>query len=212
MEFAHLIDGQRVYGDATLEVVNPATGQVFARCPSASKQQLDAAVQAAHAALPKWKAKSFAERAAAIAEMAAVLREHQEGLAQLLTREQGKPLGQAREEIARAASQSEGMAGINIGVEILAEDAQRRIELHYRPLGVVGIITPWNAPINLAAGPLTAALYTGNTAVLKPSPFTPLSTLKLGQLLREVFPRGVLNVLAGGDELGQWMSEHPYIE
>lgn len=212
MEFAHLIDGQRVYGDATLEIVNPATGQVFARCPSASKQQLDAAVQAARAALPKWQAKSFAERAAAIAKMAAALREHQEGLAQLLTREQGKPLGQAREEIARAASQSEGMAGINIGIEILAEDAQRRIELHYRPLGVVGIITPWNAPINLAAGPLTAALYTGNTAVLKPSPFTPLSTLKLAQLLRDVFPRGVLNVLAGGDELGQWMSEHPYID
>jgi acyl-CoA reductase-like NAD-dependent aldehyde dehydrogenase len=212
MEFAHLIDGQRVYSEATLDVINPATGHVFARCPAANKQQLDAAVQAARAAFIKWRAKSFAERAAAIRKMAAVLREHQETLAHLLTREQGKPLGQARDEIARAASQSEGMAAINIGTETLAEDAQRRIELHYRPLGVVGIITPWNAPINLAAGPITAALYTGNTAVLKPSPYTPLSTLKMGELLRDVFPRGVLNVLAGGDELGQWMSEHPYID
>ena len=158
MEFAHLIDGQRIYGNPALEVINPATGQVFARCPAANKQQLDEAVQAARAAFPKWRAKSFGERAAAIRKMAAVLREYQEGLAQLLTREQGKPIGQSRDEIGRAATQSEGMAAIDIGVETLLDDAQRRIELHYRPLGVVGIITPWNAPINLAVGPITAAL------------------------------------------------------
>ena len=212
MEFTHLINGKAVGGDATLEVINPATGAVFARCPAANKQQLDAAVSAARAAFPLWKARSFAERAAFIGQMAGVLREHQETLAQLLTREQGKPIGQARDEIGRAATQSEGMAAIKIGVETLVEDVQRRIELHYRPLGVVGIITPWNAPINLAAGPITAALYTGNTAVLKPSPFTPLTTLKLGELLCDVFPPGALNVVAGGDELGQWMSEHPNID
>lgn len=212
MEFAHLIDGQRVFSETTLEVINPALGKVFAHCPSANKQQLDQAVDAARAAFLKWKTRSFADRAAAIRTLAGVLGENQEMLAQLLTREQGKPLGQAREEIARAAAQSEGMAAINIGVETLVDDQQKRIELHYRPLGVVGIITPWNAPINLAVGPLTAALYTGNTVVLKPSPYTPLSTLKLGELLRDVFPRGVLNVLAGGDLLGQWMSEHPYID
>ena len=103
------------------------------------------------------------------------LRAHQDSLAELLTREQGKPLAQARDEIGRAFSQSEGMTRIAIEPEILVDDAQRRIELHYRPLGVVGIITPWNAPINLAAGPLTSALYTGNTVVLKPSPYTPLT-------------------------------------
>src|SRR5882757_8323870 len=212
MEFTHLINGTAVSGDATLEVINPATGAVFARCPAANAEQLDAAVSAARAAFPSWKARSFAERAAFIGRMAGVLREHQETLAQLLTREQGKPIGQARDEIGRAATQSEGMAEIRIGVETLADDGQRRIELHYRPLGVVGIITPWNAPINLAAGPITAALYTGNTAVLKPSPFTPLTTLKLGELLRDVFPPGVLNVVAGGDELGRLMSEHPHID
>lgn len=144
--------------------------------------------------------------------MAAILLKHQDELAELLTREQGKPLSQARDEIARAASQSEGMAKIPIRPEVLQDDEQRRIELHYVPLGVVGIITPWNAPINLAAGPLTSALYTGNTVVLKPSPYTPLCTLKIGELLRDVFPRGVVNVLAGGDELGQWMTEHPGID
>jgi acyl-CoA reductase-like NAD-dependent aldehyde dehydrogenase len=84
--------------------------------------------------------------------------------------------------------------------------------LHYYPLGVVGVITPWNAPINLAAGPMVSALYTGNTVVLKPSPYTPLATLKMGEILRGILPRGVVNVLAGGDELGAWMTEHPGID
>ena len=94
------------------------------------------------------------------------------------------------------------MVGIEIPIEVLADDKDKHIELRYRPLGVVGIITPWNAPVNLALGPLVSALYTGNTVILKPSPYTPLSTLKLGELLREIFPAGVVNVLAGGDELG----------
>jgi acyl-CoA reductase-like NAD-dependent aldehyde dehydrogenase len=86
------------------------------------------------------------------------------------------------------------------------------VELRYFPLGVVGIITPWNAPINLAAGPLTSALYTGNTVVLKPSPYTPLCTLKMGEIAKDIFPPGVVNVLAGGDDLGQWMTEHKGID
>ena len=211
-DFKLLIGGELVDGEESLDVINPATGAVFARCPAAGKAQLDHAVAVARHASRAWSGKSFEERAAAIKRMAAVLRANQDTLAELLTREQGKPLGQSRDEIGRAASQSEGMASIAIAVESLLEDAERRIELHYRPLGVVGVITPWNAPINLAAGPLVAALYTGNTVVLKPSPYTPLSTLKLGELLREVFPAGVVNIIAGGDELGEWMTEHPGID
>src|SRR5665213_2523427 len=102
--------------------------------------------------------------------MAQILTDNAAALAELLTLEPGKPLGQSRDEITRAAKQSVGMAGIIIANEMLEDNAQRRIELKYFPLGVVGIITPWNAPINLAASPLVAALYTGNTVVLKPSP------------------------------------------
>jgi acyl-CoA reductase-like NAD-dependent aldehyde dehydrogenase len=104
------------------------------------------------------------------------------------------------------------MARIEIAVETLVDNDKSLIELHYRPLGVVGIITPWNAPVNLALGPLVSALYTGNTVVLKPSPYTPLTTLKLGELLKDLVPPGVVNVLAGGDELGQLMTEHPGID
>ena len=212
MDFAQLIDGELVGSERSLDVINPATEQVFARCPAATQAQLDQAVAAARRAFEAWRRTSYQERAALLKRVAEVLRQHQDRLAELLTREQGKPLSQARDEIGRAFTQSEGMTRIDIPVETLVDDSERRVELHYVPLGVVGIITPWNAPINLAAGPLTSALYTGNTVVLKPSPYTPLSTLKIGELIREIFPRGVLNVLGGGDDLGQWMTEHPGID
>jgi acyl-CoA reductase-like NAD-dependent aldehyde dehydrogenase len=207
-----LIDGVSRGAAGDLAVVNPATGDVFAHCPAAAGAELDAAVAAARAAFPAWKALGFAARADRIRQFAAALRTNQEPLAQLLTQEQGKPIGQARDEIGRAASQSEGLAQIPIEPEVLQDDAERYIELQYFPLGVVGVITPWNAPINLAAGPLTGALYTGNCVVLKPSPYTPLCTLRIGELLRDIFPAGVVNVLAGGDALGGLMTAHPGID
>jgi acyl-CoA reductase-like NAD-dependent aldehyde dehydrogenase len=211
-DFALLIDGESVRGREWFDVIDPATGRVFARAPAAGRAELERAVSAARAAFVSFRETSYEARRELIRRMAQVLRDHQADLAELLTREQGKPLSQARDEIGRAATQAEGMAQIPIETEILLQDAERRIELRYYPLGVAAIITPWNAPINLAAGPLTSALYTGNTVVLKPSPYTPLSTLKLGELIGDIFPRGVVNVLAGGDELGQWMVEHPGID
>ncbi len=212
MDFANLIDGEMVSGKEWFDVLNPATGQAFARAPLLSRAQLDRAVAAARRAFPAWRATAVADRRAAIGRMAQILTDNAAALAELLTLEQGKPVGQSRDEISRAATQSVGMADIVIADELLEDNAQRRIELKYFPLGVVGIITPWNAPINLAAGPLVAALYTGNTVVLKPSPYTPLCTLKIAALLREVFPPGVLNVVAGPDELGEWMTAHPGID
>ena len=211
-DFSLLIDGALSSGESTLDVINPATGTVFARCPAAGQSELDAAVKAARRAFASWRETSYAERAQFVKQLAAALREHQDDLAELLTREQGKPLGQSVAEIDRGAAQSEGMVSIEIPIETLIDDEQRHIELRYRPLGIVGIITPWNAPVNLALGPLVSALYTGNTVVLKPSPYTPLTTLKLGELLKDIFPAGVVNVLAGGDELGQWMTEHADID
>lgn len=212
-DFRLLIGGERLEtGASTLHVVNPATGKVFARCPAAGREELDRAVASARQAFPTWRDLSYAERTARIGRFCQSLRDHQDELARLLTLEQGKPLQQARDEIGRAASQSEGMTRIPIVPQVLEDTEQRRIELQWFPLGVAGIITPWNAPINLAAGPLTSALYTGNCVVLKPSPYTPLCTLKLGELAAEHFPPGVINVLAGDDDLGRWMTEHPGID
>lgn len=211
-DFSLLIDGELVGGDELLDVVDPALGRVFARAPAASRAQLDDAVRASRKAFETWRATSYADRAELVGKFSQALREHQDELAELLTREQGKPLSQSVAEIDRGAAQSEGLVSIEIPVEPLIDDDQRRIELKYRPLGAVGIITPWNAPVNLALGPLVSALYTGNTVVLKPSPYTPLTTLKLGEIAREIFPPGVVNVLAGGDELGRWITEHTGID
>ena len=211
-DFALLIDGEAADASSSLDVINPATGQVFARCPSAGREDLDRAVAAARRAFPEWRDRSYDERAGRIRGFCQSLRDHQDELARLLTMEQGKPLQQARDEITRAASQSEGMTKIPIAPMLLEDNDRQRIELQWFPLGVAAIITPWNAPINLAAGPLTSALYTGNCVILKPSPYTPLCTLKLGELARQHFPNGVVNVLAGGDDLGRWMTEHPGID
>lgn len=211
-DFSLLIDGELEQGEQHIDVIDPARGVVFARCPAAGRSELDRAVAAARRAFPAWRNRSFDERAALVRQLSAQLRAKQNELAELLTREQGKPLAQSIAEIDRGAAQSDGMVGIAIPTEVLADDKDKHIELRYRPLGVVGIITPWNAPVNLALGPLVSALYTGNTVVLKPSPYTPATTLKLGEILKDVFPAGVVNVLAGGDELGAWMTEHADID
>ena len=211
-DFSLLIGGKLEQSAAQLDVINPVFGEVFARCPAADRAQLDRAVQSARQAFLAWRKTTYGERAQLIKRMSQLLRDNQTALAELLTREQGKPLVQSVAEIDRGAAQSDGMVGIQIPVEVLVDDQERHIELRYRPLGVVGIITPWNAPVNLALGPLVSALYTGNTVVLKPSPYTPLTTLKVGELIKDVFPAGVVNVLAGGDQLGQWMTEHPKID
>jgi acyl-CoA reductase-like NAD-dependent aldehyde dehydrogenase len=100
-------------------------------------------------------------------------------------------------------------ASLEIPTEVLQDDEQGRIELRRRPLGVVAAITPWNFPLLLAVWKIAPALLAGNSVVIKPSPFTPLTTLKLGEILRPILPPGVVNVLSGGNELGSWMTGHP---
>src|SRR6185295_4182742 len=100
-------------------------------------------------------------------------------------------------------------ATLQLPVEVLQDDESAHIEVRRRPLGVVAAITPWNFPLILATWKIAPALLAGNTVVLKPSPFTPLTSLKLGELLRDVVPAGVVNVISGGNDLGGWMTSHP---
>jgi acyl-CoA reductase-like NAD-dependent aldehyde dehydrogenase len=211
-EYAHTIDGRPEVSDAWFDVINPATGAAFARCPDASRTQLDQAVGAARRAFGDWSRLSFEKRREYLRRFAAALAEQSANLIPLLVREQGKPLAAAAAELTHAPEQVERLSSIEIKDELLRDDGQTRIELRYRPLGVVGIITPWNVPIAIAIGRIAQALYTGNTAVHKPSPFTPLTALKMGEIGREVLPPGVLNIIAGGNDLGPWMTEHPGID
>jgi len=205
---AMTIGGRAVPGARSFDVLDPATGQVVGQAPDASDEQLDAAVQAARAALPDWAARPWRERQGLLVEVAKVYMAHQEELAQLLTREQGKPLVRARSEIAGAAHWHAEFAKMELADLVLQDTPQAYVAVRRMPVGVVGAMVPWNYPVVLAAWKTAPALLAGNTMVLKPSPFTPLGTLRLGELLRDVLPPGVLNTVSGGDALGPRMTAH----
>lgn len=202
------IDGQRVDGHQHASVIDPATGRECAVAPVASTGQLAQAVSAAKAAFPQWAATSIEERRKRLHSLADVIEANATELAAILTLEQGRPLAQTRAEVERAAMLLHTMLTIDIGDEVLRDDETGRVVLQHRPLGVVGAIAPWNVPIGLAVPKITHSLYTGNTIVLKPSPYTPLATLKLAELAKDVFPRGVLNVVNGGNDVGEMMCTH----
>jgi acyl-CoA reductase-like NAD-dependent aldehyde dehydrogenase len=197
---------------ASFDVIDPATEQVIAQAPDATEAQLDQAVAAARAAFPDWSGRTLAQRAAVLKGIAGTLREHQDELARLLSQEQGKPLAKAQSEIMGAAFWLTEIAAMVPPVQVLQDTPQALVTVRHVPLGVVGSIVPWNFPIIMAAWKIAPALLTGNTLVLKPSPFTPLTTLRLGELLREQVPAGVLNIISGGDALGPWMSAHRGID
>ena len=203
------INGAAVVGSKTINVINPANGKVFTTAPAASAADLDNAVAAAKAAFPAWKARPIAERKAVLVAAAKAIEANAEALTALFTREQGRPLALAAQDIQGGAYWFKSIAKMDIPVEVTEDTETRRIEIHHEPLGVVCAIVPWNFPFLLATWKIAPALLAGNTMVMKPSPFTPLCTLKLGEMLRDILPPGVFNVISGGDELGPMMTAHP---
>lgn len=208
----HLIDGRLVEGVGAIEVIDPATGEVFATCPDASPALLDDAVAAARRAFPAWAALGFGARRRYLERLAAKLKEIAPQIGPLLSREQGKPVAHAVQEIAIAGLHVEHLAALDLADEVLRDDARGRVEIRWKPLGVVGGIAPWNFPIALGMHKVAQALYTGNTLILKPSPYTPLSTLAIAAAARDIFPAGVFNIIVGGNDLGAWMTVHEGID
>ncbi len=208
-DFAMLINGARVGSAASLNVVNPATEQVIASVPDASEADLDAAIAAARAAFPAWSAKSLDERRAVLNQMGDAILANVDPLKRLLTREQGKPHHEAEGEIIGAGYWLKGAASLDLPVTVNEDSDERYSYTRHVPLGVVGAIAPWNFPMILAMFKIGPALLAGNTMVLKPSPFTPLTTLKFAELIADIVPAGVLNIVTGGDALGPWMTSHP---
>jgi len=176
------------------DVLDPATLEVVGQAPEHTEQDVAAAVAAARTAAPGWAGDREARRAA-LRACAALIRREVNRLATLLSREQGKPLADAAGEFTVAAGLFDYYADLAWDeVEPLAPRADRTLEVHYRPVGVVGTITPWNFPVSLLCVKLAPALVAGCTVVAKPSPSTPLSTIALVDLLNEVLPAGVLQV------------------
>jgi acyl-CoA reductase-like NAD-dependent aldehyde dehydrogenase len=208
-DYLMLIDGRMVGAEQSLEVINPATGMPFAAAPDCSLDQLDSAVAAAGRAFQSWRHVPLKERQACLRRAAEVLEAHADELARLFTREQGRPTETARNEMIVGANWLRAYAEIELPVEIIDKGDGQRIEVSHVPLGVVCAISPWNFPVNLSMWKVAPALAAGNTMVLKPSPFTPLCVLKIGELFKDIFPPGVLNIISGGDDLGPAMTAHP---
>ncbi|PDT76830.1 aldehyde dehydrogenase family protein [Bradyrhizobium sp. C9] len=208
-----LIDGRRIETDRFQDVLNPSTGAVVGGMPLATASDLDAAVAAASRAFEIWKDRPDSERADACRAIADTIEQHAEELARLLTLEQGKPLNGlgSRFEIGGAVAWTRYTSGLSLPVEVLQDGAEGRVELHRKPIGVVGSITPWNWPVMIACWHIIPAIRAGNTVIIKPSPLTPLSTIRLVELINEKLPAGVVNVVTGDNEIGSLMSAHPGI-
>lgn len=202
------IGGERVEAKETFAVLDPTTGEVVAQAPSCSPDQLDAAMHAAQQAFHPWSRDEDARRSAMV-QLAEAITGASDELAGLVATETGKPGFLAGAEPAICAVWLGYYAAAEIPRTVLRDDETALIEVANRPLGVVAAITPWNFPLALAMWKIAPALRTGNTVVLKPSPFSSLATLRLGELMNEVLPPGVVNVISGDDDLGASMTAHP---
>lgn len=209
LNIAMTIDGKDAAAPTRLTVSNPANCCVLATVPDAGQQELDAAIDAARRAFPQWSARTIADRQAIIVQISSIIRNNADELARSLSSEQGKPLSAAAFEVESAALWTLATISYTVEPTVIEDTAEHRVETHHVPLGVVGAISPWNFPVLLSIWKIIPALLTGNTMVLKPSPFTPLTVLRLGELLRSVLPAGVLNIITGGDHLGPMMTAHP---
>ena len=205
----NLVDGALIVGEEWIEVRDPASGAPVGRAAVASPAQADAAVAVAVRGARAWAEEP--DRPGMMRAAAEAIEAGAEGLASLLTREQGKPLAEARTEVGRAALWLRHYAAADIGATAIVDDDSRRIEVVRRPIGPVLAITPSNFPLSLLAWKLAPALAAGNPVLIKPSPLTPLSTQRLGELLAPLFPPGVIAVLAGDAALGRQLITHPQV-
>lgn len=204
-----LINGELIAGDKTMAVINPADETLVANSPHASLEQLNQAVAAAKAALPSWSATPMAARQALLAKVADVVETHAQELGELLVQEQGKPIADAVMEVYGFSAFCRYFCGLTLPVKILEDNTQRRVEVHAKPLGVIAAMVPWNFPLMLMAFKLSPALIAGNTMVLKPASTTPLSTLRIGELIKDILPAGTLNIITDNNELGAPLTAHP---
>ena len=210
--YPNLIGGELVTTDASLDVINPANEQVIGRVPACGAAELDRAVAAARAAFKTWSKTPVDDRRAVIRAMAAAIDANFDELFRLLTSEQGKPHQQAQFEIGGCSAMMNAQSTLSLE-ETISEDSDTRLSRTRRvPVGVVGGIVPWNFPLLMAVQKIAPAILSGCTIVLKPSPFTPLTTLRFAELIKDIVPAGVVNIISGEDALGPMMTAHPDID
>jgi acyl-CoA reductase-like NAD-dependent aldehyde dehydrogenase len=197
----------------TRTIYSPSTGEPVGEAPVHTVDDLEKAIAAAKAAQPAWATLSHEERSAALNRAADAVERSAEELARLLSREQGKPLNgpNARFEVSGCAGWLRATAATPVDPETIIDDGETKAELHYRPIGVVGAIGPWNWPMMITVWQIAPALRMGNAVVVKPSEYTPLSVLALIEVINQELPAGLLTVVSGGRDVGARLAEHPAI-
>jgi betaine-aldehyde dehydrogenase len=214
----NFVDGQPVdaVDGATQPVVNPATTETIAQAPSSTTADVDRAVASARTAWESWGNTTPAERSVMMLKLADALEEHGDEIAELEATNAGKPLAAVRDdEIGPMVDQLRFFAG---AARVLEGKATGEYLEGYtsmirrEPVGVIGQIAPWNYPLMMAVWKIGPALATGNTIVLKPAPTTPVTALRFAELAGEILPPGVLNVVAGGDDVGKALVAHDDVD
>ena len=211
-----LIGGKKVLASdgGTIDVLNPATGQLLTKVPAATADDIETAYQAAAAAFPSWSRAHPLERGKALRDLADLIEEHGDELAALDVMDNGSPIKEMRKDVDIAAAQLRYFAGLVSqvrGETIPTGDGRLNYTLR-QPYGVVGRIVPFNHPLMFAAGKIAAPLAAGNTVIMKPSEHTSLSSLRLAELISDVLPPGVMNMVTGwGHTAGDAMVAHPGI-
>ncbi|WP_245825511.1 aldehyde dehydrogenase family protein, partial [Pseudocolwellia agarivorans] len=213
LNFNMTINGQSVTSSNLLSVINPATEEVFATCAIADKATVDSAVEAARKAFKSWSSMPDTERAAKVASIAGILEQNMPELMELVTKESGKPLGGLNGvgsgmEVGGSIAWTQATASFPLPVDIIQDDEVATVEVHRKALGVVASITPWNWPLMIAIWHVIPALRSGNTVVIKPASSTPVATLRFVELVQQVLPPGVLNIVIGGREVGHALASH----
>jgi len=212
--YAFQINGENILTEEKFDVKNPATGKVIGRAPISNRHHVNSAVDAARQAQPLWASKSDEERKAILLKVSKVLEDNTAYLAKWITEEQGKPMAGPGSmfEMQACVGWTQVPSSIDLPIEVVYEDETRRDELHRKPIGVVGAIAPWNWPLMIAIWQIIPALRTGNTVIIKPSEHTTIGTLEMIRLMNEVLPKGVLNSISGGGEVGSYLVDHSDVD
>lgn len=210
-DFTNIVNGGRRTNGSRLKVTNPSNGSPVGDCPLADVGDLDLAAESAQAAFVRWSVTGYEAREAAMNAFADRITGAADELARLLTLEQGKPLRHARWEIERGAASLRLIGRFRPSTERFDAPGRGLTELRWRPLGVAAAIVAWNSPVGLGLAKVANALIAGDSVIWKPSPFTPLTTLAVGELSIGCLPDGLLNVLAGDDAMGAALVAHPLV-
>src|ERR1700756_6063024 len=207
--FPNKKNDQRINSSKSIRISDPVTGEELASVTDTQRDGLDHAVQAAKAAFSLWRSKTWNERRDRLRNAMEELKVHTDELCTIITAEHGRPYRMAQFEITWVLdTYVPALLQMKLTDSTWNEPGVGQITKRYVPLGVVAAISPWNLPFWLSFTKVLPALLAGNTVVLKPAVFPPLTVLRAADYMREILPPGVLNVISGGDDLGPWMTSH----